>query len=141
VSTRRSKTRTQKCSEDDARSRVANARKQLDIAELAGSDRDDRQSLSAATSAAVLAGIAAADAACCKALGERSRSQDHRDGIKLIRQISPGGSDAANDLQRLLAIKDEAQYGFRGVTATQFDRTFRRAKALVDFAGEVLQRG
>jgi hypothetical protein len=89
----------------------------------------------------VLAGIAAADAACCKALGERSRSQDHRDAIKLIRQISPGGSDAANDLQRLLAIKDEAQYGFRGVTATQFDRTFRRAKALVDFAGEVLQRG
>jgi hypothetical protein len=51
----------------------------------------------AAASSAVLAGIAAADAACCTVLGERSRSQDHRDATRLVRDVAPGGADAAKN--------------------------------------------
>jgi hypothetical protein len=80
---RRVKTRTQPCSGDQARKRLADARQFLELAELAS---DDTETASFGVSAAnsVLAGIAAADAACCRALGERSRGDDHRDAIALV---------------------------------------------------------
>jgi hypothetical protein len=74
------------------------------------------------------------------ALGIRSRSPDHRDAINLLKQIRPGGPAAANDLQRLLSVKDEAQYGFRGTTPAQFTSAYRRARALVEFAEDILRR-
>ena len=46
----------------------------------------------------MLAGIAAVDAACCRSLGRRSRSQDHRDAVALVRQVAPGGPEAAKQL-------------------------------------------
>jgi hypothetical protein len=53
----------------------------------------------------VLAGIAAADAVCCSALGRRSRSQNHRDAVALVRQVFPAGPAAARHLERLLGLK------------------------------------
>ena len=96
------------------RATAADARAQLDLAELAtaGSSAEEKK---AAASCAVLAGIAAADAACCKSLGRRSRSQDHRDAVALVRQVAPGGADAAKQLERLLGLKDQAQYGFEDI--------------------------
>ncbi len=101
--------RVQTCDEGDARARLRDARAQLDLAEVSGTATPEERK--AAASCAVLAGIAAADAACCRALGERSRSQDHRDAVLLVRRVSPGGPDAARALERLLAVKDVAQYG------------------------------
>lgn len=66
---------------------------------------------SVAGSLAVLAGIAAADAACCAALGRRARGQGHDEAIPLARTIQPDGEAMARDLARLLALKDDAQYG------------------------------
>jgi hypothetical protein len=94
----------------------------------------------AAVAAAVPAGIAAADAACCKALGERSRSQDHRDAVNVVRDVAPGGPDAAKALSRLLALKDEAQYGFDDVGGQKLEQALRWARALVRFADETLRR-
>jgi hypothetical protein len=94
----------------------------------------------AALAAAVLAGIAAADAACCKALGERSRSQDHRDAVNVVRDVAPGGPDAAKALSRLLALKDEAHYGFDDVGGQKLEHALRWARALVQFADETLRR-
>jgi hypothetical protein len=95
---------------------------------------------SVSASLAVLAGIAASDAACCKALRERSRSDNHHDAEQLVEQISPGGKQAANRLRTLLDLKDTAHYGLINISRPNLKRSLRQAKALVDFADEVLRR-
>jgi hypothetical protein len=45
-----------------------------------------------AASVAILAGIAAADAACCQALGRRSRSDNHHDAEILLAETPPVAS-------------------------------------------------
>jgi hypothetical protein len=62
--------RTLACGIADARIRLAQARKFLDVAELVAAE-DIQASHSVAAALAVLAGIAASDAACCAALGRR----------------------------------------------------------------------
>ena len=118
--------RTQPCSDAEARNRYENAVKFLDVAELVSNQATDPEYGSQAASLAVLAGIAASDAACCKALGRRSRGEDHHDAEVLIGQIEPGGKDAVNDLRRLLNLKDEAQYGFYDVSGGDVRRFFAR---------------
>jgi hypothetical protein len=119
--------------------RLADARAQLQLAELAGADSSAAE-IKAAISSAVLAGIAASDAACCKALGRTNRSQNHRDAVALLAQVSPGGTDAAKELDRLLSLKDEAQYGFTSMTGQKLKQAVRRAKALVTHAEGVMRR-
>lgn len=133
-----SKTRTQECGQAEAKIRLEDARQQLAYAELHGKDsKPSERKASVAT--AVLAAIAATDAACCHALGERSRSDDHRDAVKLVRQVAPGGDDAGNRLQRLLSLKDESQYGFGWMSGQKYEVAIRQAKALVEFAEEILR--
>jgi hypothetical protein len=119
--------------------RLADAKAQLQLAELAAAGSPPAE-IKAAVSAAVLAGIAASDAACCKAVGRTNRSQNHRDAVALLGQASPGGTEAAKHLERLLGLKDEAQYGFTGLTAQELQRAVRRARALVTHAEEVMRR-
>lgn len=74
----RKTTRPQPCGRQEAQRRLARAEKFREVAELAASEHEVKESLNVATAVAVLAGIAAADAACCARLGQRSRGQDHR---------------------------------------------------------------
>lgn len=135
----RSAGRSQECSSREARNRLKHGRKFFEVAEILVGDQDrDAEYVSVAVSLAVLAGIGAADAACCKALGERSRSQDHHDAEAFLRRI-PGGDGAARQLRELLGFKDEAQYGFYDLGAADLKKALRRAGALVDFAEEVLR--
>lgn len=136
---RRVKTRTQPCGPEQARKRLADARAFLEVAEIV-EDGAPAASLGASAANAVLAGIAAADAACCKAFGERSRGQDHRDATKLVAQVSPGGEDAAKALARLLALKNDAEYGLADVSRANRSLALRQAQKLLDFAEAVLQR-
>ncbi|MBB4662070.1 hypothetical protein [Conexibacter arvalis] len=101
---------------------------------------DNPESANVAASLAVLAGIAASDAACCAALGRRSRGQDHRDAEALLGEVVPGGDVAAKRLRRLLNLKDAAQYGFIHVSGAELRAVLRQAEALVDFARRVLLR-
>jgi hypothetical protein len=138
VSPRKS-SRTSGCGEREARVRLADARAQLQLAELAGGASPPAE-IKAAVSSAVLAGIAASDAACCKALGRANRSENHRDAVELLGQVAPGGVDAAKQLERLLSLKDESQYGFTNLTGQKLQQAIRRAKALVAHAEEVVRR-
>ena len=88
----------------------------------------------AAASIAILAGIAAADAACCQALGRRSRSDDHHDAEQLLVEIAPGGKMAASNLRKLIDLKDTAHYGFISPSAPELKRSLRQAEHLVGFA-------
>lgn len=137
---RRINTRTQSCDAAQARKRLADARLFLELAETVD-DVGASESLGVSTANAVLAGIAAADAACCKALGERSRGDDHRDATKLVAQVQPGGQDAAKALGRLLGLKNDAEYGLTTISRANRELAIRQAKRLVDFAAEVVERG
>lgn len=131
--------RTQTCGDREARAKLARAEKFMETAELLEGDADpDFTSVRAAL--AVLAGIAASDAACCKALGRRSRSDNHHDAEKLLETIEPGGREAANALRRLINEKDEAHYGFYNVSANDLKTAVRQANALITFADDVLRR-
>ncbi len=132
--------RTQPCDRTQARTRLDNAQKSLEVAELAAGEQEIPASRSVAAALAVLSGIASADAASCAALGRRSRGDDHREAAALLGQIVPAGNRAAKALVELLNLKDSAQYGLIPITRRELTTTLRRARILLDFAGEVLRR-
>jgi hypothetical protein len=130
--------RTQACDAAQARTRLAQARKFLEVAQLSASEDFD-ESLSVAAALAVLAGVAASDAACCGALGRRARGDDHRDAATLLARIRPGGEQAAKALLSLIDLKDTAHYGLIHVSRRQLTVVMRRASTLVAFADDVLR--
>lgn len=131
--------RVEDCDTAQARARLRDAQAQLDLADIADA-YSSAQERKAAASCAVVAGIAAADAACCAALGQRSRGQDHRQASDLLRRIAPGGDQAARHFARLIGLKDAAQYGFDDIGGAMLTAAQRQAKALVHFAADVLAR-
>jgi hypothetical protein len=145
----RPKGRTAACSREDARQRLRHAESFLYAADLTLGERvetaeDDSINLSGVAAAlAVLAGIAAADAACCHRLGMRSRGrsrgQDHAQAVALVRDVIPHGQDIAKDLHRLLDLKDNAHYGILGVSDAEARRAVDWARRTTDRAREVLE--
>jgi hypothetical protein len=131
--------RTQSCGDREARTRISAARKFLEVARLVEGE-DEAAFWSVATSLAVLAGIAASDAACCRALGRRSRGDDHHDAEGLLDSITPGGNAAANSLRRLIDLKDKAQYGIIYVSREDLKLAMKQAERLIEFAEEVIRR-
>ncbi len=132
-------TRTQVCGLRDARTRFASAERFLDVARLIDSE-PDTAFWSVAASLSVLAGIAASDAACCSALGRRSRGDDHHDAEGLLTTILPDGQEASLALRRLIELKDKAQYGIIHVSRTDLRTALKQAERLVVFARDVLDR-
>lgn len=130
--------RTQPCSRQQARKRLQDARKFLEVAELVD---DDPLQISSGVSAslAVLAGIAASDAACCSALGIRSRGQDHNEAADLLHRVA-GSTDAVTALRRLLGLKSDAQYGLVFISPSKRTAALRQARRLVEFAEQVAMR-
>lgn len=113
----------------------------MNVAKLTADERDPNLEYAAvAASVAILAGIAAADAACCQILGRRSRSDNHHDAEDLLAEVTPGGKHAAKQLRQLIDIKDTAHYGFITITAAQLKRALRQAEHLVDFAEQAQLR-
>jgi hypothetical protein len=131
--------RSRPCDAADAHKRLGDAEKYLDVSELVATE-DSLESDNVATGLAVLAGIAAADAACCKTLGESSRGPDHQDAAIFLRRITPGGETAAKSFERLIGLKDKAHYSFLNVSRQDRTSAIRRAGKLVEFARHVLQR-
>jgi hypothetical protein len=129
--------RAQTCDRNDALARLRDAEAQLQLAELTSATGSPEER-KAAASCAVLAGIAASDAACCAKLAKRSRSQDHGDAVSLLRTVPGGGHAAANQLKRLLALKDHSCYGFDDMSTQHLLTAQRQARALVAFARKTL---
>ena len=133
--------RTAKCDRSHAQIRLTHAKKFFEVAELVASEGEAiPESLSVATALAVLAGIAASDAACCATLERRARGQDHRQAVALVQQVFSGGVEAAKHLDRLLDIKETAHYGVIHVSVPELKSALRNAQALVKFAESSLRR-
>jgi hypothetical protein len=130
--------RTQDCNRAQAVVRLSTARAFLEVAELVGVEDDELATPNVTTALAVLAGIAAADAACCVALGRRGRGQDHRQAVQLVTQAGADGRTLARALGRLLDVKDNAHYGMVYVGSAQAKAAVRQARTLVDGATQLL---
>lgn len=132
--------KTAECDRADADTRLRQAESFLLVADMVLGEPDESSLAltSVATSLAVLAGIAAADAVCCASLGRRARGQAHAEAVDLVRTVRPGGVAMARDLSRLLAVKDDAQYGVLVVSSERADAAVRWAGRLVSAASTAM---
>lgn len=103
-----------------------------------GSDAEIEPTGNTIASLAVLAGIAASDAICGAEVGERA-GENHADAVKLLRQVTPGKSCAAQ-LQRLLDAKPESHYSPSLVTVSRATELVEQASRLVDEMDSVIRR-
>src|SRR5207253_9609503 len=92
----------------------------------------------AAGSNAVTAGINAKDALCFAMVGRTTAGDDHRSAVSELRAVGPEARRSAAALDRLLGLKDRAQYDRRSVTATEAQAAVRRATTMVDAARRAL---
>jgi hypothetical protein len=116
----------------DARARLKTARTYLDVAELIVDEPAD-EAATVATGNAVLAGIAAADAICAYASGERYRGPDHRAAADHLERVT-GNKTLGRTLRELVDLKDAGHYGVSNVSRTNARKALRRAARLVDEA-------
>jgi len=119
-----------RCSLGEKRLRAAHA--YLKQARLSSDAATDSYDLASAVSSAVLAAIAAADAACALKVRQVWKG-DHAHAHTLLRQVV-GAGDAANALQRLVSQKAAVQYLAESVTASKLEAALRQAQVVVDFA-------
>lgn len=109
-----------------ARSRARIADKYLEVAELV--DAEDGAAVNVCVGLAVLAGIAAGDAICLAATGERYSGPDHQSAAELLSRVDVG---LGKHLRRLAAAKPASHYGERLLGADDRAAALRAAQALV----------
>jgi len=107
------------------------AQKYLEVAELIASE--DGAAINVTFGLAVLAGIAAADAICISATGERYAGQDHAAAADLLGRVD---RDLGRRLRDLVALKPTSHFGQTLLGPTQRTQALRAAQALVAAAVE-----
>ncbi len=117
------KFRVQPCTDTTTEGRLARAIEFFDSAEDEREQHPERAN--AWVTHYILAGIAAADAVCCRALGQHAQGDNHLQAVSLLRSVQPDGPELSIALGVLLGMKTKAAYGERPVSAE--DRTGRRA--------------
>lgn len=120
----RAKGTSRPCSSTEPRARLADARSFWEAADVL--DNPDVK-----TTNAIHAAIAAADAICCLALGQRSADGNHAAAIVLLRQAD---RQLASTLGRLLDLKTQAGYEETDIAPSRAAWSVRAAKRLVDAA-------
>lgn len=125
----------------DIDNRASQAHSFFDTARLAedfSAELGEQPAANVCASLAVLAGIAAADAICGKALGIRSNSSNHADAVAMVRRAY-GGDSASGHLRALIAIKSSAAYEPRMVTAAKSSEAIQHAERLVAAMDKMLR--
>ena len=103
--------------------------KYLEVAQIAATE--DGPAINVAIGVAVLAGIAASDAICGAALGERYAGQDHTAAVNVLKRVD---AQLARKLKSLADMKPGSHYGDALLTAS--DRAIKAATDLVHAAAE-----
>jgi len=115
-----------------AETRLSDARAFLQQAEISLQFVEGGRRNATVVSSAVLAGIAAADAACALALGMVSAGA-HDQAARLLAHVS-GSNRAVGHLSKLIAIKTAAQYTGKSMAERQATDAIARALRLIEFA-------
>lgn len=137
--TPRAEGRTRTCTAADARARLEIARGFLVSAE-SEAHADPPGFPNSIVSNCINAGIAACDAACCKAIGRHAHGEGHDQALPLVEQVEPGGREAARRLGRLLGLKNDANYGFHALSGAHARTALASAREVVAFAERIVQR-
>jgi hypothetical protein len=129
------------CGIDQARTRLRQAQSFAHVATTVHEDPENTEMPlgGVSTALAVLAAIAASDAMCCARLGKVSRGQDHTLAIEMVRMVVPEGAEVAEDLRRLLDLKDQSHYEWVFVSPEDARAAIRRMKRIVEAAGKVVR--
>lgn len=125
------KVTTRKASRSEGVGRRRIAQKYLEVAELAATE--DGEAINVCVALAVLAGIAAADAICIVATGERYSGPDHAAAADLLARVD---TILGRKLRDLVDLKPGSHYGQSLLSADSRTKALRAAKALVDAAVE-----
>lgn len=113
-----------------AKARLHVADKYLEVARLMTTDGDP-YAINVCVGTAVLAGIAAADAICLEATGERYSGQDHAAAAELLERVE---AQMGKHLKRLVALKPGAHYGDKLLTLRDRQAALRAADRLAEDA-------
>jgi len=114
-----------------ARSRRQIAQKYLEVADVVAVE--DGAAINVAVGLAVLAGIAAGDAICISATGERYSGSDHSAAAELLSRVD---AKLGKRLRQLIDLKPGSHYGDRLLSAQDRSIALRAAAALVAAALE-----
>jgi hypothetical protein len=120
------KVQTRKVQPGEGRGRRQVAEKYLEVASLI--DSEDGTAINVCVGVAVLAGIAAADAICAAALGERYSGPDHDVAVEVLSRVD---AKLGKQLRDLVTLKTTSHYGFGLLTPSQRKTAVRCATALV----------
>lgn len=115
----------------EARNRRLVAEKYLEVAELAAGEGG--AAINVTVGIAVLAGIAAGDAICLTAIGERHSGPDHAAAADLLARVD---ARLGTRLREPADLKPASHYGTQILTAADRRRAMRQAAALVAEARE-----
>jgi hypothetical protein len=121
--------RLQECGPGQARTRLRHAQLYLQVAQTVLIEETSEET-TVATGNAVLAAIAACDALCCAAAGERYRGSNHRLAADLLEQVT-GDQRLAGLLRDVLDLKDIGHYGLVDVQLARAKSAVRKAEELV----------
>ncbi len=95
------KLRVQPCTAATIEGRRARA---IEFFESAADERDQHaERANAGVTHCILAGIAAADVICCRALGRHAQGDNHVQAVALLRSVQPDGPELSVALGVLLA--------------------------------------
>lgn len=122
--------RTQPGGVGEARNRRLIAQKYLEVGELAATEEGPAAN-NVVVGICVLAGIAAGDAICLAATGERYADQDHAEAAKFLGRVD---REAGKRLVTLVRLKPIAHYGTGFVSDAERTRALRAAEILVEGA-------
>lgn len=92
----------------------------------------------AATSAAVHAGINAADAITGALRGVRSADSDHGRAVDLLEASGRNGKEASKHLARLIPLKTKAEYDSGSIPRSRAESGVKSAARLVEIARRVV---
>lgn len=111
-----------------ARARVA--AKYCEVAELVATE-EQGETINVCVGLCVLAGIAAGDAICLVATGERYSGPDHAAAAELLERVQ---AESGKRLRTLVRLKPISHYGDMLLSEQERTAALRAAKALVDEA-------
>ncbi len=109
-----------------ARQRGSVGARYLELAELVA--QEDGTEINVCVGNLVLAGIAAGDAICAAALGERYSGTDHDAAADLLQRVD---RDLGTRLRTLVSLKPGAHYGNALLSRGQRDAALKAARELV----------
>lgn len=112
----------------DASARLEDSRAFLEAADTINTLNSGEAYADVIATLAVHAGIAAADAFCLLELGRHSKSDNHADAIKVLKEAG-GGENAI--LARLLGEKTKAGYNVSSLTRAKSSKCIEWASRLV----------